>query len=427
MKKIEILVSNRLKKILFEIRKDSIVAELLLKGHYNTDELVDDPINYISISSQDESKISYLNTERLNQISTEEERWNSTRRYHTRPGAFVGKVFKNISPREVEKFATLYRSQIRPTNYKFSIVEGEDIKYWYLYERYADQTGSLGCSCMKGEGSQAGLDFYIKNGVKMLIMLNDDNLLLGRALLWEFDNNKIMDRIYTTCDEDYLYFFKKWANKNGYIYKHEQRWNSTLDFESDGKKQRLKLEIPLKDNTCEKFPYLDTFKFIDLKKWILYNYKPHDEVRTCCSSDGDTQSHDYLTYDDIDHLYVYRGDTQQLSYIDIVTHYNNVHYSETNECYILSRDSEWSEELNDNIFKGEFAHLNNQEAMDQRREYIKKRRESKEEYDECKKECCVDFIEMDITISPTTDSTTYSDVCINSNTEIRLEPITDAQ
>ena len=53
----------------------------------------------------------------------------------------------------------------------------------------------------------------------MLVMLNLEGNLKGRALLWNFGTNKIMDRIYTTDDEKLHLYFKKWATENGYLYK----------------------------------------------------------------------------------------------------------------------------------------------------------------------------------------------------------------
>lgn len=365
----EILISERLLKILQEIENDSLVAKLLLTRDIPGEYTIDDPVNYISISGDDESKISYLTKERLTKIDSIEERWTSSKRFHIKPGGFVNKVFKNIPSKEVEKFATFYRSLIRPSNFKFSIVEGEDIKYWYHYNQYRKQTGSLGNSCMKNDHNQESLDFYIENDVKMLIMTDNQNCLIGRALLWQIDDVKVMDRIYTICDEDYLYLFKQWANKNGYLYKFEQKWNSTLDFESGGKKQSINFGIKLK-NLTRRYPYMDTFKFLDKEKMMLYNFKPEDtkSIRICCSSDGDTQSPEYLVLDDIERTYIYSGDSVYLEYLNIRTHCNNVCYSEINSCNILVKDSEYQEDVRDNVFKGDYAHLNNMVEMEKRRQ-----------------------------------------------------------
>jgi hypothetical protein len=49
--------------------------------------------------------------------------------------------------------------------------------------------------------------------VSLLVMLNSSGGLLGRAILWDLDSIKLMDRIYTTNDEDLQFHFKKWGQK----------------------------------------------------------------------------------------------------------------------------------------------------------------------------------------------------------------------
>ena len=81
-----------------------------------------------------------------------------------------------------------------------------------------------------------------------------------------------MDRIYTTCDEDLQFFFKKWATDNGYLYKAEQNWFNTLFFEQIGqKRQELKLSIKLNNNGYRRYPYMDTFRRYDPRIGKLYN------------------------------------------------------------------------------------------------------------------------------------------------------------
>jgi hypothetical protein len=54
--------------------------------------------------------------------------WTSSRRYHTKPGAFISKMFTGIDAKEVEKFSSLFKSQSVKTNFVFEIVSGYDIK-----------------------------------------------------------------------------------------------------------------------------------------------------------------------------------------------------------------------------------------------------------------------------------------------------------
>jgi hypothetical protein len=227
----DLFISEELKEILTSIESESLVAQLLLRKRHDKDSLVDSPVNFISVSSSDRTKLAYLSADRIESIDPSLY-WSSSRRFAVKPGSFVTKLFKDIPSKEVEKFSNLYRSQANKPSFTFSVVKGETIRGYYHFESYASEKGSLGASCMKHDNCQDYMNIYVDNReqVKMLAMLNQDGRLMGRALLWDFDSYKIMDRIYTTCDEDLQFFFKKWATDNGYLYKAEQNWFNTLFF-----------------------------------------------------------------------------------------------------------------------------------------------------------------------------------------------------
>ena len=207
-------------------------------------------------------------------------------------------------------------------------------------------------------------------------MLNTDGMLMGRALLWDFDTHKIMDRIYTIADEEFAFYFKKWATDNGYLYKSEQNWYNTLQFENlSTPKQELKLQIKLENSQFRRYPYVDTFKFFDEEKGLLLNYMDGHQFRTLCASDGGKYGSDYLAFDDIDRVLRHRGDTAYVRYLDIRTSQNNLRYSDINDEYILDKDCKYDEELGDYIFNEENDKHNNAERIQERRDYLKKRME----------------------------------------------------
>lgn len=376
---VNILVSEDLKTILKEFESESIVASLLLKGEHSKSELIDSPVNYISVSTQDRTKISYLTPERMSSM-TEDTFWTSSRRFQAKPGAFISKLFKNISSKEVEKFSNLFRSQALKPVFTFEVVSGQTIKEYYHYESYARNEGTLGASCMKHSGCQPFLSVYTENKdvISMLVMLNEDNQLMGRALLWNLEEHKIMDRIYTTCDENLLFYFKQWATKNGYLFKSEQNWYNTLFFESIGtERQLLKLEVKLKGGTFRQYPYVDTFKFLDSVTGHLYNYIPEDDsnIKTLCGSDGSRYENDYLRLDGLDNMFRHRGDCVYLDYLNFYTHSNNVQFSEVNDQYILNRDCKYCDLTQDYIFIGDFESKNNVNSIERRRALILKQNE----------------------------------------------------
>jgi hypothetical protein len=207
-KTIDIFVSEELRQVLTQIEHDSTVAQLLLKKRHLKDDLVDDPVNYISTSETDSSKISYLTGDRIERMNPDEY-WTSSRRFIAKPGAFVTKIFKDISSKEVEKFSNLYKSFNKKTAFKLSVVSGKDIKRFYYYESYQSDRGTLGASCMKHESSQRLLNIYSDNPeqIKMLVMTNSDGLLMGRALLWTVGSYKLMDRIFINLNKTGIILF----------------------------------------------------------------------------------------------------------------------------------------------------------------------------------------------------------------------------
>jgi hypothetical protein len=391
----DIFVSDTLKKILEEISESSSIAmSLLKKRHYKEDLKEDEPINYLSISESDPTKLSYINHERLIKLKeNEEDVWTSSRRFHARPGSVVNKIFKNLSAKEVEIFNNFYRSAVTRINYQFKVVDGSEIKYYYHIENYKKESHSLGNSCMKYDNCQRYFNIYIDNPeiIKMLVMLDDDGFLMGRALLWNFDDYKVMDRIYTINDDELPYQFKKWAGEHGYMYKYEQKWNNTLFFEMGGKKIEKKFSIKLPNWKYDRYPYLDTFKFMDMKRGVLYNYIPDEiTVKTVSAPDGGYYNGDYLGHDFITGLYQNRGEMVSIKYTDdgkliensnLLTHSSNVEWSSVNDMYILRKDLKYDEEIDQFIFAEHLDILNNKENIEQRRIREKERRKKIEEHE----------------------------------------------
>jgi hypothetical protein len=378
-KTVDINVSEDLKEILREIESESIVASLLLKTRHTKESLVESHVDFISISSQDRGKISYLTSDRMSSVDSDDY-WTSSRRYHTKPGAFISKMFTGIDAKEVEKFSSLFKSQSVKTSFVFEIVSGYDIKKYYSEDSYAKMRGSLGSSCMKHDHCQEYFELYCENQdkVSLLVMLNSSGGLLGRAILWDLDSIKLMDRIYTTNDEDLQFHFKKWGTENGFLYKSEQNWSNTLYFEQVGQKKReLRIDIKLSNIRFDNYPYMDTFKFLDREKGVLTNYISNDSenryVRTLSGSDGNTHDSDYLRLDDINRIFRHRNDTVYVDYIKLYTSRDNLQYSDINNQYILRKDSEYNEAINDYIFNKEYNMLNSpriEQVISQRKERV---------------------------------------------------------
>jgi hypothetical protein len=422
MMTVKINISDKLKNILVEIKEESVVARLLLQEEYNVEDLVDNYIDYVSISIQDRTKISYLTSERVKQLSVED-LWTSSRRYQTKPGAFVSKIFRNINSKDIEKFSNLFIQEVTKPVLNFKIVSGRDIKNYYFVESYECEKGSLGASCMKYDRCQEFFGIYENNKeVSLLILLNEHGNLRGRAILWDLGDHKIMDRIYTTNDEHYSFYFKKWATSNGYLYRSEQNWFNSLWFEAIGvPKQELRIEFKLENMNFRYFPYLDTFKFLNLDTMILRNYLVESEInstRVLCAPDGGKYPGDYLRFDSVDKVYRYSGESVRIHYLstetfNFYTTSNNAFYSEVNEQYILRVDAIFNEDIQDYIFNDEQNEFNNKEAIIKRLEYYENRRRKIEEME--KRERRERNVQSNGRTSRVTDSISYIEEAIRSN------------
>lgn len=205
-------------------------------------------------------------------------------------GRLIGRLFSNetlkefeVSVKDIEEFVNAYKSFFNMDKIVMKIVEGKELKKWYLQDNYSNPDfGTLWKSCMRYDNKQAFLEMYEKNPdvVKMLIMLQEDSngemKLRARALLWQevrgtSSTLKVMDRIYTIYDSD-VFIMKKWARDNGYICKTFQNAKSQTIFEVGDNDVALNLSIKLQDKELEWYPYLDTFQFYDLYNGVLFNY-----------------------------------------------------------------------------------------------------------------------------------------------------------
>lgn len=97
---------------------------------------------------------------------------------------------------------------------------------------------------------------------EMLILVNEENILFGRALLWKTEQGILfMDRIYT--DESKMFLFYQWAQDNGYFRRETQAADhSPRIVDPAGNTHRMKISVKIRDlSTFATFPYMDTFLY----------------------------------------------------------------------------------------------------------------------------------------------------------------------
>lgn len=378
-------ISQKLREVLEKISHKSTIASRLLKDIPQED-LVENPVNYISISNDDPTKISYAYSHRLAKLKPDEDVWNFKGRIHAKPTTAIKKFLTNVKEIDLDIFTNLYRAETAEKNFVFKVVEGDDITRYYNGNMHESQCGSLGNSCMKREDYAPFFEIYVKNPevCKMLIMLNRDGYLMGRALLWNVKEHetgedfKIMDRIYCVDDTRDIYYFKEWADENGYLSRKDQKWQNSLKFEFKGKVLTKKFYTQINKIKYDRYPYLDTLKFYDTQNYILYNFKlpdfNKDENWALISAGGSYGYANQLEYDFVREWYEHREYMTTLNYeidgIRVRTSSGDVVYSNCMDMSIALLHSKWDEELKDNIFSEEFSHLNDNDKIERRRKML---------------------------------------------------------
>lgn len=197
----------------------------------------------------------------------------------------VNKILENdpqFTEGEKEKFVNLIKAKLSE-EINFKIVSGDEISHYYKSSNYAKETGTLGNSCMRRKSAEI-FDIYTKNPEKcsLLVMLDTNEKVLGRALLWNIDTctldgvTKFMDRIYTANDYD-LYKFQKWAKENGYAFKRKNTYTDLDGIIFNEETHTVEMTIKLNSIQYDYFPYLDTFRLYDPSGFTLYNLGVEDD------------------------------------------------------------------------------------------------------------------------------------------------------
>jgi len=268
-------ISKKLKEILKN--SDNIVAKNLLE--LEKDKSFINKIGYLSLASNDISKISYISEERLEkfQCGIAPHVWNRKLRisnaYAAKSGKVANKIFKDkiaFTQNDIYKFSLLFYKKINNEDlakYDFRILKGEDIRNAYLEDNYYNiEKGDLGNSCMRYQSCQEYLDIYVENSNISLLVLIKEDKIFGRALLW--DNvvlngeitTKYLDRVYCN-DNNMINIFEAYAENNNISYIE----NNTSDFILTSENRKFDdciLKVELEKTKFDYYPYLDTFRYL---------------------------------------------------------------------------------------------------------------------------------------------------------------------
>ena len=177
----------------------------------------------------------------------------------------------SVTDQQIEKFVNTYKNawdkSFKKTSEGIHLVSGEDIRNWYLESKYVPGGGQLNNSCMRYDSTQDFLNIYTENPevCQLVILVDDKNRLLGRAILWKLISgiNKYgyyLDRVYTRFDSD-VEKFADWYKD--FIKATDDNFKAhfighTNDCRVQLKKWKFKL-----------YPYMDTLSILDYETGVL--------------------------------------------------------------------------------------------------------------------------------------------------------------
>lgn len=210
------------------------------------------------------------------------------------PTKLLTSLFDIVRPHQAElmgAYCAIYENEKKKLLNNFCIVRGELIRHYYDGQNYVktnSEASTLHKSCMR---KSPEVSFYslFPNNVGMLVLLDKNGKLKGRALVWEgqelnnsspdniavnLKNSKqtIIDRIYYDCDDTYNLFIS-YVKSKGWKSSYSQRGLEKIYC-------AVKLDPP-KNNSIlkylkyiDKLPYLDSFTgstVIDNSNLLLHN------------------------------------------------------------------------------------------------------------------------------------------------------------
>jgi len=187
----------------------------------------------------------------------------------------------NVTDQEIEKFVNNYKNawdkKFKKSEEGFHLVSGEEIRKWYLESNYVPGGGTLNNSCMRYKESQEYLNIYTENTdcCQLLILLDDRNRLLGRALVWKLKagtgkKDYFLDRIYTRFDND-VEKFADWFRDFLKV--------KDDNFDAHFLKTLAGLRVQLKKWKFETYPYMDSFYILDYENGVLMTFDGLDNTK----------------------------------------------------------------------------------------------------------------------------------------------------
>ena len=180
--------------------------------------------SYFDITDKNDI-VSYMTIDKMKRLEDGEDPYKSRFRQQTKIGKFFQMLDKNLSQSQVEKYVNEFKGNydlcIAGVGDRLKLVSGEAVRFWYNRKSYVTGGGSLNSSCMSGPEKGPEMQMFVDNPdiVQLLILTNDENKLLGRALVWKLEKPEgryFMDYVYVRYENDSR-IFKEFAKERKYI------------------------------------------------------------------------------------------------------------------------------------------------------------------------------------------------------------------
>jgi hypothetical protein len=211
--------------------------------------------------------------------------------------SFVEDHIQGLTQKDYEDFVNLYKSEFVVVSNEFKLISGDEIPYYYDFMNYAyPDKGHLGASCMRYTVCQRYFGIYKENSevCQLLVYVNQDNKVLGRALVWKLEKKVdgcpaeyFMDRIYCANDSDMIKF-KNYAKEKGWVMKNKNAsdaWESVF-FNYNDKVYLSHINVQLEYWTFKNYPFLDTLALLNTTNGKLHNV-PGKNCIELTSTSGD--------------------------------------------------------------------------------------------------------------------------------------------
>lgn len=254
------------------------VSATLLRANETT---TNEKANFVNI---EDGMLSYLPAGKSHEIN-DDGTWAKDGRQTAKPGKFIRTIIvadelARLTDSDIEQFSNRVKAVNELQSGKMHVVRGADIAYWYHASSSGENRVS---SCMAHDSRIKFLRMYCDNpeNVGLLIMLDANGFMKGRALVWTLDDGRtFMDRIYGA--DSVRSAFRSHATQQGWIHSDAREYQNWLYNRQKDKPNEATLFCTMRrsydpdgvyPDTGERVvhPYADTMRYLNAKTGRLTN------------------------------------------------------------------------------------------------------------------------------------------------------------